>query len=413
MRSAYGRTIPREDVSLTHVGPGTPMGEMMRRYWQPLLPEAELGDGLPKKVRILGEDLVAFKDKTGRVGVLDLHCPHRGTSLEFGRIEREGLRCCYHGWLMRADGRVVEMPCEKPGYAERMDISQPAYPVHLFGGMVFVYMGPPDKMPLFPMYDIYDTRHRDDVAIVARRLWGEHAIAFVSACNWLQHYENVVDPWHVVMLHRAISGDQFASAVTRPEMPDLGFERTSLGVRYRMIRDLPNGNRMIRYVECALPNLALISSIHETGETPKAKNLCTDVSWVVPIDDTHCRALTLIAWPLKSGAPDPRWIPGTFTEIEARPGRIRERSYKERQSFPDDLEAQETQRPIAIHALENLALSDTGIAMLRKCYRDGLKAIERGHDPPNIVRDPAQNHAIATNAWITVLGPGEIRGAAE
>ncbi|MBM3486790.1 MAG: Rieske 2Fe-2S domain-containing protein [Alphaproteobacteria bacterium] len=411
MRSAYGRTIPREDVSLTHVGPGTPMGEMMRRYWQPLLPEAELGDGLPKKVRILGEDLVAFKDKTGRVGVLDLHCPHRGTSLEFGRIEREGLRCCYHGWLMRADGKVVEMPCEKPGYAERMDVWQPAYPVHRFGGMVFVYMGPPDKMPLFPMYDIIDTRYRDDIELRAMRLWDDHSIGFVRDCNWLQAYDNVVDAFHLIQLHAANSGDQFGSVVTSAGRPDIGFEKTTIGVRYRMFRDLPNGNRLQRYAEVIPVNAYLVPSIHEQGTEAKERAKASELSWVVPVDDTQVRGLSLVCWPLENGRPVAGWKPGTDTITSIRPGNLRERPYEDKQRRPDDMEAQESQRSIAVHALENLALSDTGVVLMRKMLKDGLKAIEQGEDPPNIVRDPAQNHRIETHAWNTVIAPA--RDAAE
>src|SRR5712691_11703227 len=143
MKQAYGRMIPTENETLTHVGPGTPMGELLRRYWQPIAISDELQD-LPRRVRILGEDLVAFRDRRGRPGVLDLHCAHRGTSLEWGRVEADGLRCCYHGWLYDAEGRVIDMPCEPPGYAERRKVEQLAYPVTEFGGLVFVYMGPPD-----------------------------------------------------------------------------------------------------------------------------------------------------------------------------------------------------------------------------------------------------------------------------
>jgi hypothetical protein len=134
---------------------------------------------------------------------------------------------------------------------------------------------------------------------------------------------------------------------------------------------------------------------------------------VVPVDDTHCRALTIVAWPAKDGQPIPDWIPGTFTGIEARPGRIRERPYTERQRQPDDMEAQETQRAIAVHALENLGLSDRGIVMLRRAYRDSLAAIAKGGDPQNIVRDPAANRAIETHSWNSVVPPDRVGQAAE
>jgi hypothetical protein len=328
---------------------------------------------------------------------------HRGTSLEFGRVEQNGIRCCYHGWLYQADGKCIEMPCEQPGYPERMDVWQPSYPVHEFGGLVFVYMGPADKQPLFPMYDIFDTRRRNDVVIRGMRIWQDHAIGYVRDCNWLQHYENVVDPYHLLMLHQRISGDQFNGVLMQGSRPDIGFERTSLGVRYRFIRDLPNGNRLVRYVENVLPNISLISNIHEKGEHPVEQDRPSEVTWAVPTDDTHVCGYSLVAWPLRNGAPDPDWRPRTDTVIPQRPGNLRNRPYEEKQRKPDDMEAQESQRPIAVHALENLALSDTGIVMLRKLLREEVARVQRGEDPINIVRDPARNIAIPTNAWNSVV----------
>ena len=108
--SAYfHRDSPQEDVELTHVGPGTPCGEYLRRFWQPVAHSDELKD-LPLRIRIMGEDLVVFRDGAGRAGLLELHCSHRGTSLEFGRVEKQGLRCCYHGWLYDITGEILETP---------------------------------------------------------------------------------------------------------------------------------------------------------------------------------------------------------------------------------------------------------------------------------------------------------------
>ena len=125
MRSAYGLEIPAEDAELTHVGPGTPCGELMRRYWQPICLLKDLTD-MPKKVRILGEDLVAFRDGQGRSGLLFFRCSHRGVSLEYGRIEDAGIRCCYHGWLYDVDGNCLEMPLEPAGSTHKERIKQPA-----------------------------------------------------------------------------------------------------------------------------------------------------------------------------------------------------------------------------------------------------------------------------------------------
>ena len=175
MKSAYGRKVPAPDYDLTSVEAGSPMGELLRRYWQPICTSDELAD-LPKKFKILCEEVLVFRDKKGRVGALEPHCSHRGTSLEFARIEEGGLRCCYHGWLYDTQGHVVEMPCEKErGFCEQRDFWHPSYRTMEFGGLVFVYMGPPDiQPPLLPMFDIIDTRHRNDVVLVGKRLWDDH-----------------------------------------------------------------------------------------------------------------------------------------------------------------------------------------------------------------------------------------------
>ena len=133
MKSAYGRQTPAPDYELTCVEPGSPMGELMRRYWQPVCTSDELRD-LPRKEKLLCGEIVVFRDKKGRVGALDPHCAHRGTSLEWGRVEEHGLRCCYHGWLYDTQGRCIDMPCETEEFRERMDVWQPAYPVTEMAG---------------------------------------------------------------------------------------------------------------------------------------------------------------------------------------------------------------------------------------------------------------------------------------
>ena len=142
--------IPKEDEEHTHVGPRTPCGEYLRRFWQPLVFMEELKD-LPVRVRIVGEDLVAFRDRRGQVGVLHLHCSHRGASLEFGQIAEQGIRCCYHGWHFDVDGRILDTPGERRDSPLKDHLFHGAYPIHVHEGLVFVYMGPPDKKPAFPI----------------------------------------------------------------------------------------------------------------------------------------------------------------------------------------------------------------------------------------------------------------------
>lgn len=138
----YHREVPDEDAELARVGPGSPCGEYFRRFWQPVLMADELQD-LPVKMRILGEDLILFRDKSGRIGAMELHCPHRGTSLEFGIVSECGIRCCYHGWLIDVDGRILETPGEPADSTLKDRLCHGAYPVHDYKGLVFVYMGPP------------------------------------------------------------------------------------------------------------------------------------------------------------------------------------------------------------------------------------------------------------------------------
>src|ERR671918_1989710 len=144
-----------ENELLTRVGGGTPMGMLMRHYWMPALlsEEIPLPDCPPVRVRLLGEDLVAFRDSDGRIGLLDEHCSHRGTSLFYGRNEQCGLRCIYHGWKYDVDGNVLDTPAEPPGSTLRCKIRITAYPTAEAAGLVWAYMGPAEKQPLFPNYE--------------------------------------------------------------------------------------------------------------------------------------------------------------------------------------------------------------------------------------------------------------------
>jgi hypothetical protein len=178
-------------------------------------------------------------------------------------------------------------------------------------------------------------------------------------------------------------------------------------VRYNMVKDLPNGHRLVRHSECIVPNAFVIPNLRETGAVPKRRELGTELSWAVPVDNEHVRGISIVAWPLENGEPKRDWRPGTDTVEDIRPGSETARSYEERQRKPDDLEAQEGQRPIAVHALETLGMSDSGIVMLRRLLREQIRRVENGLDPINVVRDPAARRGIPTGAWNTVLTPAE------
>src|SRR3954469_8712244 len=148
----YNQPAKNDDTLLTAVGPGTPCGEYLRRYWHPFMLSSELKD-LPVAVRLLGEDLVVFRDKSGRVGLLHKHCVHRGTSLEFGIPQERGIRCCYHGWQFDTDGTILETPAEPATSTIKSKFRQGAYPVREMHGLLFTYMGPAEEMPELPVFD--------------------------------------------------------------------------------------------------------------------------------------------------------------------------------------------------------------------------------------------------------------------
>ena len=188
---------------LTRVGPETPAGELLRRYWMPIAPKAEVDELRIRPVRLLGEDLVVFKDGLGRYGLLAERCSHRSASLCYGRIDNDGLRCPYHGWKYDVTGKCLDQPAEPPGSTYKDSIQHAAYPVQEAGGVLFGYLGPAPA-PLLPRYDV-----------LAREDWVRRVeVHPVLDCNWLQPMENAVDPAHLYWLHGYTGG---APTTTRDE----------------------------------------------------------------------------------------------------------------------------------------------------------------------------------------------------
>src|SRR3954470_22148612 len=164
---------------------------MLRRYWWPIAIAPELGlRQMP--IRLLGEDLILFRDGGGRLGLLDRRCPHRGASLELGRVEADGIRCCYHGWKFAVDGRCLEQPCEPEGGKLRDNVRQPWYPLEERYGLVFAYLGPPERKPLLPRIDVLDDLGDGELLEADDTSLGGGGPTIIP-CNWLQHFENVVD----------------------------------------------------------------------------------------------------------------------------------------------------------------------------------------------------------------------------
>jgi phenylpropionate dioxygenase-like ring-hydroxylating dioxygenase large terminal subunit len=361
----HRRAVPAPDPELTQVGPGTPGGEYLRRYWQPVAFARDIAD-TPLRVRILGEDLVVFRDRSGRVGVLHLHCAHRGTSLEFGIPVERGLRCCYHGWVFDVDGRCLETPGEPAGSRLHERVGQGAYPTHEFTGLVFAYLGPPEHQPAFPVYDSYEVPGHTLMP----------AAEFSLPCHWLQVKDNSMDPVHTAFLHALSSGYQFTAAFGA--VPEMDWALTEAGMVYiatRRVGDLV----WVRVCDYMPPNVHQFTREIEEAAAEKAPSRPVIIRWAVPNDDTHTTNFEL-------AQVDPVW--GLTPEQVARPGfgQSDDRPYAERQRFPADFDAQSSQRTVAVHALEHLASTDRGVIMLRRIVRDGIRAVAAGGTPEGAAR---------------------------
>jgi len=370
IRSAYDLPQPSYLRNLTEVGRGSPMGELLRRYWHPVGLTHDAGD-VPRSVRVLGEDLILFRDRKGRPGLVHERCAHRGASLYYGRTEDEGIRCCYHGWLFAADGRCLDQPCE-PNNDHCARVRQPWYPVEERYGLIFAYLGPMDRKPLLPCIDLLDTLGDGEMLEADDSSIGSGGPAIVP-CNWLQHFENVMDPYHVPILHGSFSGPQFVAQMGL--MPEVTFEYCELGIRSTQLRRLENGRTHRRITEALLPNLRVVPSprVEEYGP-------CTLVGWVLPMDDASFRIYTT-GRVRESGA---------LKNIRSRMNGKAwdDLTEAEHQIYPGDYEAQVSQGAITLHSEENLATTDRGIAMLRRFLTRQVAAVQNGEDPVGVAFEP-------------------------
>lgn len=363
--SAYGRPAGTHFQELTEVGPGSPMGELLRRYWHPV-GLADDASSQPRPVRVLGEDLILFRNGRGRAGLLHPRCAHRGASLFYGRVEEAGIRCCYHGWLFDADGRCLEQPCEPSLGVGRNTIRQPAYPVEERYGLIFGYLGPPERQPILPRYDVLETLEPGEFIEADDSSIGSGGPAIVP-CNWLQHFENVLDPFHVPILHGSFSGAQFIAEMA--VMPNVRFEDTERGVRSLQRRAVEQGEHR-RITEAVLP------TVRAVADPRQLEGRCSLLGWVLPIDDTSFRIYS--AGRVRAA--------GALKAIRSRfQGKLwQDLTEEEHQLLPGDYEAQVGQGPITLHSEEHLVSSDRGIAMLRRMFRRQLDALAADRDPVGV-----------------------------
>lgn len=371
--SAYGRASQHPNPLLTQIGPGKPMGELLRRYWQPVGLSSRLKD-LPRAVRILGEDLILFRDRRGRAGLLYPRCMHRGTSLIYGRIEEQGIRCCYHGWLFDVQGHCLDQPCEPEHGRHRDAARQPWYPVEERYGFIFAYLGPPEKKPILPRYDILET------LAPGERLWhsfggfgstGDDSLEVVPY-SWLHMNDNVMDPFHVHVLHSTFSVIQFAPQFAL--MPKCDFFTTDNGVCYSALRTLEDGQQVDRISSWLMPNIMSVPDV-QFRPGPSA-----GISWVVPVDDSHYIQAMVSKVPDNVAFRGMRMNGKTWGQM----------NFEEHQRTPGDYEAQAGQGPISLHSEEHLVTSDRGIMMQRRMLMQQIEVVANGGDPLGVTFDPAQ-----------------------
>ncbi|HVR89836.1 MAG TPA: Rieske 2Fe-2S domain-containing protein [Novosphingobium sp.] len=369
--TAYGRPPGYTDELLTRVGPGTPCGELMRRYWQPVL-VAEGVTRRPQAVRMLGEDLIVFRDGDGRPGLLYERCGHRGASLFWGHVEEDGIRCCYHGWKFDVEGHCLEQPCEPKGGVNRAAHRQPWYPVEEHYGLLWAYMGPPDRMPLFPRFDCMELEEGERYFAFDNSI-PSHADANGPAIlpnSWLNINDNCMDPAHVEVLHATFSTTQFVSLFATS--PKLKFEAIEGGVIYKADRNLDDGRRMRRVNSWFAPNITSVPSL--TAEAGGSNSLTI----FLPVDDTHCRVFG--AFRVKA---DFKGIFAGAGFADAKPWT--QMTLEERQDMPGDYEAQSG---FSLHSEEHLVTTDIGIGLQRRLLRREVDKVSKGEDPVGIAFEP-------------------------
>lgn len=385
-----------ENQLVTRVGPGTPMGEVMRRYWLPVALSRELAepDCAPIRVRVLGEDLVAFRGTNGHIGLIDELCPHRCASLFLGRNEEDGLRCVYHGWKFNVDGACVDMPNEPAESRFKEKIHITTYPTEELAGLIWAYMGPLDRQP--PIPDFEWTR-------------APQTHAFVSVtheyCNYLQCLEGGIDTAHSSFLHNNDLSNEL-NFVSKATAPVLEVDRTEYGFRYASIRDVNSYENYIRLYTFVMP-FHQVRSMQIDRATGTAKRQDTPTlaghMWV-PIDDEN----TMVFNWLYAADEDKSLTPDFVERSEGYLGRgkhgetrqrtrvrandwLIDRAIQRTETYTgvtgvntQDLAVQESMGSIVDRRKEHLGTTDRAVIVFRQILMDAISTVQEGGDPPGI-----------------------------
>ena len=365
-------TTQEQNDRLTRVGPGTPMGNLLRRYWQPVGTASELEKEPVQKVRVLGENLTLYRSERGEYGLIGDRCPHRCLSLEYGIPDQKGLRCAYHGWLFDAKGRCLEQPFEDRTLTENRykdKITIKAYPVQDLGGLIFAYLGP-TPVPLVPRWDLLVREDLDKVIEIHR-----------LPCNWLQCMENAADPVHFEFLHALYGNYQLKKLGRPPAMVaarhvKIEFDRFDYGIMKRRLLEgeSPDVDDWTTGHPLLFPNILAVGSTN-----------APTLQFRVPVDDVHTIQFAYRTTMRKAGA-------------TARPMTVRHSSLfdEDGKITADNIPAQDMtgwvgQGPISDRTQEHLASSDKGVVLYRRMLVEEMERIERGEEPMAVIRDPREN----------------------
>ncbi len=399
--------LPKEQNELlTRVGPGTPMGELMRRYWIPALLSEEIPapDSPPAQVRLLGEELVAFRDTNGRIGLLGEHCAHRGTSLFYGRNEECGLRCIYHGWKYDVEGNVLDTPAE-PGDSDfKTKIRHTAYPTREAAGVIYAYLGPRDKMPLFPDYEWMQVPVNQTYVTKCR-----------MECSYLQGLEGECDSSHLSLLHQTFTPGPARAIWRLDSAPRYETEETDFGLRLVATRSAGPGQQYVRLSSFVMPVFGCVPAGRPPGELDGY-----EIHMYVPYDDTH-------SWRYDLGFRRKR--PVAEDEVHRRkqigPDHVRIRNagnhyLQDRQMqktvnytgiedfLNHDACATESMGPIYDRSTEHLGMSDKAVIAVRKYLLAAVKTVQEGKEAPHMVRDPKRNRFPHIDCFAELM-PADVR----
>ncbi len=365
---------------LTQVGRGTPMGQLMRRYWQPIAAAVEIENNWTRRVRLLGEDLVLFKDRQGRLGLIAEQCPHRRASFAHGIPTENGIRCPYHGWEFSAQGKCLNQPNEPDNCAFRDKVATDAYPVEELGGLLFAYLGP-EPRPLLPRFDGF-------VAKGAIRMMGRAMLPI----NWLQIMENSMDPIHTEWLHghhyefqKEQEGVKVAISAHHEK---IDFREFEFGItKHRLLvgqtedsEDWTIGHPIV------FPNMLAVGNGDETSRYYSFQIR-------VPVDDENTMHLWYNAYIPPRDALVPAHLLAKVHTYDV-PFKDEHGHFIVDNVDGQDMMAWISQGTIADRSQENLGSTDKGVAIYRRTLKREIKKMEQGLDPMGIVRDPGRNQQI-------------------